>query len=173
MKKTLIALTALTSFGISSSVMAAAGEGVVNFKGTVVDAACGIAPESVDQTIDFGLLSKAHLDADGISIKKPVDIKLVNCVIDDTKKNVVSVTFNGAVLDGAKKELGTAGDTGTAIVMTGQAGDVVFGTPTPAQAFQAGSNTLHFSAWVKKATGVTNVKEGAFSAVANFTMAYE
>ncbi len=171
MKKTLLALAAVASFGISSS--AVAGEGIVNFKGTVVDAACGIDPDSVDQTIDFGQLSKAHLDTDGISMKKSVDIKLVNCVIDDTKNNAVSVTFNGAVVDGDKKELGTAGGTGTAIVMTGKGEDVVFGTPTTAQAFKAGNNTLHFSAWVKKATGVANVTEGAFSAVANFTMAYE
>ncbi|PLS40835.1 fimbrial protein [Carnobacterium maltaromaticum] len=172
MKKTLIALAAVASFGMSSSVMAAAGEGVVNFKGTVVDSACGIAPESADQTIDFGQLSKVHLDADGISMKKDVDIKLVNCVLDDTKKNLVSVTFNGAVLDAAKKELGTAGGTGTAIVMSGPNGDVVFGTANTAQQFGAGENTLRYGAWVKKATGAT-VKEGSFTAVSNFTMAYQ
>lgn len=46
------------------------GQGVVNFKGTVIDAPCGIAPESADQSIDFGQISKAHLNNDGISQKK-------------------------------------------------------------------------------------------------------
>ncbi len=41
------------------------GQGVVNFKGTVIDAPCGIAPESADQTIDFGQISKSHLTAGG------------------------------------------------------------------------------------------------------------
>ena len=46
------------------------GKGVVNFKGTVIDAPCGIDPDSADQTIDFGQISKSHLNADGISVKK-------------------------------------------------------------------------------------------------------
>ncbi|PNQ54613.1 F7-2 fimbrial protein [Vibrio agarivorans] len=173
MKKTLVALAAVAYFGMSSSVMAAAGEGVVKFHGTVVEAPCGIAPESADQTIDFGQLSRAHLENDGISMKKNVDIKLVNCVIDNKTNNMVSVTFNGAVVDNtADKELGTAGNTGTAIVMSGPNGPVLFGTKNKSQKFGANSNTLRYSAWVKKATGAT-VTEGSFSAVSNFTMEYQ
>ncbi|MCV5657541.1 F7-2 fimbrial protein, partial [Escherichia coli] len=71
------------------------GQGVVNFKGTVIDAPCGIAPESADQTIDFGQISKSHLKNDGISVKKDLDIKLVNCdFTDPTAKKTVSVTFS-------------------------------------------------------------------------------
>ena len=35
-----------------------------------------------------------------------------------------------------------------------------------------GDNTLRYSTWVKKATGGT-LKEGDFTAVANFNLAYE
>ena len=41
----------LVSFGANA---ANQGQGVVNFKGSVISAPCGIAPESADQSIDFG-----------------------------------------------------------------------------------------------------------------------
>ncbi|HIG9582953.1 TPA: fimbrial protein [Escherichia coli] len=156
---------ALVSFGANA---ANQGQGVVNFKGTVIDAACGIAPESADQSIDFGQISKSHLNADGISVKKNLDIKLVNC---EPNKSV-EVTFTGATIAGATTELGTAGDTGTAVVISGQDGKLVeFGTKGAAQSLQEGDNTLRYSSWVKKATNGT-VKEGDFTAVANFNLTY-
>ncbi|EOU0181521.1 fimbrial protein [Escherichia coli] len=146
------------------------GQGVVNFKGTVINAPCGIDPDSADQTIDFGQISKSHLDADGISVKKDLNIKLVNCKPNKS----VKVTFSGATIASAAaaNELGTAGDTGTAVVISGQDGKLVsFGTEGSAQSLQEGENTLHYSSWVKKATGDT-VKEGDFTAVANFNLSY-
>ncbi|EJA1723937.1 type 1 fimbrial protein [Escherichia coli] len=146
------------------------GQGVVNFKGTVIDAPCGIDPDSADQTIDFGQISKSHLDADGISVKKDLNIKLVNCKPNNKS---VKVTFSGATIASAANELGTAGDAGTAVVISGQDGKLVsFGTKGSAQSLQEGENTLHYSSWVKKATGGT-VKEGYFTAVANFNLSYQ
>ncbi|WP_176138698.1 fimbrial protein, partial [Salmonella enterica] len=90
---------------------------VVNFKGSVISAPCGIAPESADQSIDFGQISKAHLNADGISVKKNLDIKLVNCDATElATTGSVKVSFTGTSVNGQVKELGTAGDTGTAVV---------------------------------------------------------
>lgn len=155
----------LVSFGVNA---ANQGQGIVNFKGTVINAPCGIAPESADQSIDFGQISKSHLNAEGISVKKNLDIKLVNC---EPNKSV-EVTFTGATIAGATTELGTAGDTGTAVVISGQDGKLVaFGTKGAAQSLQEGDNTLRYSSWVKKATNGT-VKEGDFTAVANFNLTY-
>ena len=157
---------ALVSFGANA---ANQGQGIVNFKGTVIDAPCGIAPESADQSIDFGQISKSHLNTDGISVKKDLNIKLVNC---EPGKNV-AVTFTGATVSGAPTELGTAGDTGTAVVISGQDGKLVsFGTEGAAQSLKEGENTLHYSSWVKKATNTESVKEGDFTAVANFNLTY-
>ncbi|ELV1426193.1 type 1 fimbrial protein [Escherichia coli] len=160
---------ALVSFGANAAGNNAnQGQGIVNFKGTVIDAPCGIAPESADQSIDFGQISKSHLEKDGISVKKDLNIKLVNC---EPGKNVV-VTFTGATISGAATELGTAGDTGTAVVISGQDGKLIsFGTEGDAQSLKEGDNMLHYSSWVKKATGGT-VKEGDFTAVANFNLTY-
>lgn len=161
---------ALVSFGANAAGNNAnQGQGIVNFKGTVIDAPCGIAPESADQSIDFGQISKSHLEKDGISVKKDLNIKLVNC---EPNKSV-EVTFTGATIAGADTELGTAGDTGTAVVISGQDGKLVsFGTAGAAQSLKEGDNTLHYSSWVKKATGGT-VKEGDFAAVANFNLTYQ
>ncbi len=159
-----------------SSVVHAAdqGQGKVNFKGTVIDAPCGIAPESADQSIDFGQISKAHLEANGISVKKDLDIKLVNCVLDNNKP-AVKVAFSGTNVTGHANELGTAGDTGTAIVVSSSDGTLVTfdGTSSSgATKLKAGDNTLHYNSWVKKATNGT-LKEGEFTAVTNFNLTYE
>lgn len=157
---------ALVSFGANA---ANQGQGVVNFKGTVIDAPCGIDPDSADQSIDFGQISKSHLNADGISVKKDLNIKLVNC---EPNKSV-AVTFTGATVAGAPTELGTAGDTGTAVVISGQDGKLVsFGTQGDFQTLKENNNILRYSSWVKKATNGT-VKEGDFTAVANFNLTYQ
>lgn len=171
---------ALASFGASA---ANQGQGVINFKGSVIDAPCGIAPESADQSIDFGQLSKAHLEASGVSVKKDLDIKLVNCdaaALTGTGgagkgKSSVKVSFTGATVSGQTKELGTAGDTGTAIVISEATSNTLVsfdGTAGSLTKLKPNDNVLRYSAWVKKATGGT-LKEGDFSAVANFNLTYE
>lgn len=163
---------ALVSFGANA---ANQGQGVVNFKGSVINAPCGIAPESADQSIDFGQISKAHLNADGISVKKNLDIKLVNCDATElATTGSVKVSFTGTSVNGQVKELGTAGDTGTAVVVSEAGGNLVSfdGTAGAATKLQSGDNTLRYSTWVKKATNGT-LKEGDFTAVANFNLTYE
>lgn len=157
---------------------ASQGQGVVNFKGTVIDAPCGISPESADQTIDFGQISKAHLAANGSSIQKDLNIELVNCEFGNpATKNKVKVSFTGTTngtTATALTELGTSGNTGTVIMVSQQGGaDVKFdGTPGNPTTLVGETNTLHYSAYVKKGTGLT-LTEGDFSAVAHFNLAYE
>lgn len=162
----------LAAFGAQA---ANQGQGTVNFKGSVIDSPCGIAPESADQSIDFGQLSKAHLAADGVSASKALDIKLVNCVLQAAPaKNVVKVAFTGATNGSHLDELGTAGNTGTAIVVSEQGAStgMQFDGTAGAGVKFGPSQTLHYSTWVKKATGQT-VTEGDFSAVVNFNLTYE
>ncbi|MEF9709323.1 fimbrial protein [Escherichia coli] len=151
------------------------GQSVVNFKGSVINAPCGIAPESADQSIDFGQISKAHLEASGISVKKNLDIKLVNCDVGElANTGSVKVSFTGTTINGQVKELGTAGDTGAAVVISEASGNLVSfdGTAGAATKLQEGDNTLRYSTWVKKATNGA-LKEGDFTAVANFNLTYE
>ncbi|HAN8777297.1 TPA: type 1 fimbrial protein [Escherichia coli] len=167
---------ALVSFGANAANNAAnQGQGVVNFKGSVINAPCGIAPESVDQTIDFGQISKAHLNNDGQSIQKPVDIKLVNCDFSDgsAPNKTVEVQFTGTTeAGGAGTDLGLS-RTNAIIRMAAQDGTLVTfdgSAKTNATKLMDGNNTLHYQAWVQK--GQKPVEEGEFSAVANFALTY-
>ncbi|EKS1633022.1 type 1 fimbrial protein [Escherichia coli] len=179
MKKIIYGMAVALSF--SSAVNAATdqgygqGQGQVNFKGVVIDAPCGIDPDSADQTIDFGQISKTHLNKPGISAKKNVDIKLVNCTLEKASK-YVTITFSGSSL-GDGSELGTSGGTGTAIRMSTAAGELVkFDGTTAAGKYNLkdGDNTMRYSAWVEKAsTNTGDVTEGEFAAVANFNLAYQ
>lgn len=175
MKKSLVAgvvAMAMFSFGAQAK-----GQGVINFKGTVIDAPCGIASGSADQTIDFGQISKAHLDAGGISVQKDLNIQLINCNLangGNAAYKTVKVAFTGTPVNGYNDELGTAGNTGTAIVVSESSGQSVSfdGTQGSNSNLQTGDNTLRYSAWVKKAS-VGALKEGDFTAVANFNLTYQ
>lgn len=138
---------ALVSFGANAN--QGRGQGQVNFKGTVIDAPCGIAPESADQTIDFSQISKAHLTNGGTSQHKNVDIKLVNCDLAGQKKTV-TITFSGSSVGTDKlDELGTSGGTGTVIKMSTVAGGLVkFDGLTSAGSYnlKEGDNTMRYSA---------------------------
>ncbi|EKS7792288.1 type 1 fimbrial protein [Edwardsiella piscicida] len=176
MMKTLFfkAAGAMTIALVTFGTQAASGQGVVNFSGTVITAPCGISPESADQSIDFGQISKSHLEAGGISVKKNLDIKLVGC--DATalaQTGSANVTFTGVTITGAPTELGTTGSTGTAIVISSEDGRLVsFGNAGSAQKLKVGDNLLRYSAWVKTATGGT-LAEGDFASVANFNITYQ
>ncbi|EAV4565500.1 type 1 fimbrial protein [Salmonella enterica] len=164
---------ALVSFGVNAAAPGAnQGEGRVNFKGMVINAPCGIAPESADQTIDFGQISKAHLNNSGQSVQKPVDIKLVNCDLEGATKTV-EVQFTGTTAAGEQgTDLGLS-KTNAIIRMAAQDGTLVTfdgSTKTNATELMDGNNTLHYQAWVQK--GSKAVEEGEFSAVANFALSY-
>lgn len=165
---------ALVSFGANAATTQ--GQGKITFKGSVIDAPCGIAPESADQAIDFGQISKAHLNKDGISKKQNVDIKLVNCefgtaTADTPLKNTVKVSFSGVNTGSDFTSIGLS-TTNAVIKMSGQDGKLVKfdGTPSDGSKLQSGDNTLRYQAWVQK--GAAAVTEGEFSAVANFSLAY-
>lgn len=158
----------LVSFGAAAD----AGQGVINFKGKVIDAPCSIDAESADQSIDFGQISKATLNASGISPQKPVTIKLVNC---EANAGTVKAAFSGMTISGANSELRTTGGTGVAVVMSAADGSMVTfdGQPGAGLSLLEGNNTLQYSAWVKKATNESAVNEGEFTAVTNFALSYE
>lgn len=165
-----IAMT-LLSFGAN-----AAGQGQVNFKGTVVNSPCGIASESANQTIDFGQISSASLNKGEHSKAQDVEIKLVNCDFNGDTKKAVTISFSGSAKDTANTELGTTGDTKAVIKMSTATGDfVVFDGQSAAGKYnlKEGDNTMRYSAWVQKANGADNVQEGEFSAVANFNLSYQ
>ncbi|MGL5997432.1 MAG: fimbrial protein [Pseudomonas proteolytica] len=167
--------TALLTLGLfaGSIGVANAADGTVTFLGSVHSGACSIKPDSVDQTIRLGAIAKHQLQAGGKSEPRRVLIELEGCDLAGLTDNTVTTTFTGApssVVPGALGTVGSADRIG--IMMTHGSKVIELGVPTTPQAIVAGDNTLEFGAYVQGAATGTIVP-GDFSAVTNFTLAYQ
>lgn len=175
MKK--IILATLISGAMSASAMAApvsAGQGTVTFYGSIIEAACGIAPESTDQTVNLGQVASAQLEDGGTSRPVPFTIELVDCDTTTLKDNTATVTFTGGVNPNLADSLAIQGQASGAGVQIAGLGGVpvkLDGSAGTDLKIQNGDNSLLFSAYLK-GDGKTIVP-CEFTALANFTMSYE
>ena len=168
--KTVLLSVALLAGSMS---MAHAADGTVTFIGSVHSGACSIKPDSVDQTVRLGAIAKHQLQAGGKSEARRVLIELEGCDLAGLTDNTVTTTFTGApstVVPGAIGTVGGAGNVG--IMMTHGGALVELGVPTAPQIITAGENTLEFGAYVQGADK-GDIVPGDFSAVTNFTLAYQ
>lgn len=178
MMKNKIVLTLIAALCGMSSVAHAesAGNGIVNFSGSVVDAPCSINPTDSSQTVDLGQLSNAVLngggDSQGAGQSKPVmfDITLEDCAL--TTLNNVKVMFNATTKNDDKKLIVNNGDANGTFVRIRQ-GDTLLnmGTATSNIGLMNGSNQLAFSADVV-GDGKTQVTPGSIRASATFELSY-
>jgi type 1 fimbria pilin len=171
MKLNKIMMAAVIALGVSSVAHAAdQGHGKVTFTGSIIDAPCSIAPESGDQTVDLGQISKSSLLNNGKSTPRNFTIALENC--DATTPNAVSVTFTGAESVAGNGLLGITGTAaGAAVAITDGSGAVIeLGKPSKPQNLQGGNNTLSFAAYMQGESDT--IVEGAFQSIADFTLAY-
>ncbi|MEX6316061.1 fimbrial protein [Providencia manganoxydans] len=175
MKK--IILATLISGAMSASAMAApvddAGQGTVTFYGSIIEAACGIAPESTDQTVNLGQVASAQLKDGGTSRPVPFTIELVDC--DTSINSIADVTFTGGANPYLADSLAIQGTaSGAGVIITGLDGEIVKvdGTQGAGEiALQDGDNTLMFSAYLQG--DGQPIEAGEFTALANFTMQYK
>lgn len=174
MKKVILAV--LISGAMSASAMAApvsAGQGTVTFYGSIIEAACGISPESTDQTVNLGQVASAQLAAGGASRPVPFTIELVDC--DTSIKAIADVTFTGGVNPNLANSLAIQGTaSGAGVIITGLDGKPVTldGSAGAGKiALQDGDNSLMFSAYLQG--DKRTIVPGEFTALANFTMQYE
>ena len=167
--------TALLTIGLLAGSMsvAQAADGTVTFLGSVHSGACSIKPDSVDQTVRLGAIAKHQLQSGGKSEARRVLIELEGCDLSGLTDNTVTTTFTGAPSTVVPGGIGTVGGAGgIGIMMTHGGRPVVLGTPTTPQVIATGNNTLEFGAFVQgQATG--DIVPGEFSAVTNFTLAYQ
>ncbi|EAA0892428.1 type 1 fimbrial protein [Salmonella enterica] len=172
--KTQVTVAAAMAMGLmSGGAMADMGAGTVTFTGTVSDAPCNIAAEYVDQTVPFGLISKSYLNA-GNEVMKDFKIVLEKCDIA-TLKNV-GITFYGPNNATGTEMQTTSGEAKNVAVRLALAGgdNITLGTATKDLPLIAGTNTLQFTAYAKKAAGAAgDVTEGKFESVADFRMSYK
>ncbi|WPN65640.1 fimbrial protein [Pseudomonas sp. P9_35] len=150
------------------------GHGSVTFAGSIIDAPCSIAPESIDQVVELGQISNAVLaDLDGKGASKPkfFSIKLEGCALTTAK--TVKTTFTGAA--GKDNRLGvTGGAKGASIVITDGSGQPIqLGQPTTPHALQNGDNELTFSAFMQGDGNADAIVPGEFKGVVDFSLAYQ
>lgn len=174
--KKLVLAVAMASSLMAGGANAASdqGSGTVTFTGSIIDAPCSITPDTVDQTVNLGEVSKAALEAtNGTSTPQNFEIKLQQC--DTTTLKTVSATFTGAAATGNPDNLGITGTaSGASIVLTDGAGTPVkLGSATAAQTLADGDNILNFSAYLEADGASATVVPGDFSSVASFTLSYQ
>lgn len=174
MKKAMLASVILLAM---SSVANAAdqGSGKVTFTGSIIDAPCSITPESADQTVELGQISKVALEDGGKSTPRNFSINLENCSFGTpAANNKVQITFTGmesAANNGLLGITGTA--SGASVAITDGSGAVIeLGKPSKDQTVQDGNNTLSFAAYVQGDGASATITEGDFQSVADFTLAY-
>ncbi|MBC5850906.1 MULTISPECIES: fimbrial protein [Vibrio] len=177
MKKTIIASAILM---MSASVFAADapvdhGHGVINFVGSIVDAPCSIAPESVDQTIQMGQISNVLLEKNGETPLRPIEVHLESCSLETAKAATMTFTGNGdAVMTKSLAIQGSGKGAAIALVNMHDSSSIELGTKTKGISLIEGENILNFGAKL-----VGTVKEGEkavpgeFTATANFMISYE
>lgn len=173
-------LAAAIALGVTSMAQAAdQGHGKVTFTGSIIDAPCSIAPDSVDQTVELGQISNVALKDGGKSTPRNFGIDLENCTFStDDKgglvKNKVTVTFTGMESAANNGLLGISGTAkGASVAITDGDGQIIkLGQANKPYSMQSGNNKLTFAAYVQGDGAETAVTEGEFQAVADFTMAY-
>jgi len=180
-----IILATIVSAVMSSAAIAAptdGGQGTVTFTGSIIEAACGIAPESTDQTVNLGQVASAQLLNNGTSRPVPFTIELVDCDVDALLASspdavgTATVTFSGGLNPAVATNDGLAiqgAASGASVQIVGLNGKPVKvdGSEGTTINLQNNDNSLLFSAYLKgDGTAVTT---GEFTSLANFTMSYE
>jgi len=155
------------------------GSGKVTFTGSIIDAPCDVDPASVDQKVPLGQIAKNTLSTgEKQSTPQPFSIKLLNCSFGTpAAKNKVTTTFNGVSIGADSKLLTISGQAAGAGVgiSTSQGERIIFGKATTAQTLVGdGSQELQFTAFLQGLDDAkTPLKEGDFTAVTNFMLAYQ
>lgn len=149
-KNQLARLIATIAFGTACTAAFAAEKpsGTVRFEGSIVEAPCSIASESVNQTVPMDQVSSSELKGGKKSTPRAFKIDLVGCSLEDAKKSVTATfttstpsnSYAGLVaIQGAAKgaSLGIADGRGQLIKMGDESSAVNISTTTPSIHFQA------------------------------------
>ncbi|WP_337263550.1 MULTISPECIES: fimbrial protein [unclassified Serratia (in: enterobacteria)] len=157
------------------------GYGRVHLGGEIVETPCSIASDSLDQTIDFGLMSMVDAAPGSqpllVSSRRDFQIKLVNCVLASQVKpgftyRTMNVIFDGAADDEEPELLAITGDAkGVAIELLTDVGDrLALGNSTADYLLVDDHNVLNFSAQLK--LHPDSAHAGEFSSLVKFTLSY-
>ncbi|OCA63273.1 fimbrial protein [Aeromonas piscicola] len=150
----------------------------LNLHGRIIDQPCVIAPESLDQAVDMGVVDVRELYANGAGAQVPFVIRLTNCKPGIFR--MAKVTFTGAqdaqLSGGLAFSAGSAKGAGIRLY---DATQTQLDLGTASRGYVLGGSTeneLLFSARVEGHPGAIAAKSitpGDYTAVANFIVSYE
>ncbi len=169
-------VAASSAFAIElPSTSTAVSGGTINFEGRVVDAACSIAADSMDQTVVLSQVRTAKLSTAGETAgqKTPFSIQLEDC--DTTVSTNASIVFNGSQdsdLAGSLANLAGAGSASNVALKLydSEGNELAVGDQSAAAELIDGSNTIPFSVdYVATKEAAT---AGKVSATATFNVIY-
>ncbi len=174
----LVAALSLTAIsGASMAATSIVNGGTVNFKGDIIEAACAVDSESLNQTVELGQVKASVLQAAGDeSDARNFNIKLNNCSTNMATK--VSFSFLGTGVSGDNTLLslsgatdGSAKNVGIAIFDPTNEKIAIDGSTFGAETTLVnGTNVIPFKARYV-ATGVATA--GQANAVASFNIKYD
>ncbi|MDX5627900.1 MULTISPECIES: fimbrial protein [unclassified Brenneria] len=174
-KIALVTIVAATCAMASGAQALDSHNGTVTFKGNIVNTPCSVSQDDLQQSVEFGDISKIVLESGGTSEVKSFDITLKDCSIETS--NTANVTFAGGTVTGNDKMLalnGSAAGAGIIVKYSGEA--IAFDGTTPAVSdynLANGDNVFTFSSYVEKIANATEVKTGSFESSANFVISYQ
>ena len=174
MKKHVLAMVIATAMVSGVAMNAQADTGTVNFVGQVVNAACSVAADSVDQTVTLSQVRTVKLTTKGMQANQKEDFKIVLEDCDTTVSQNAAVIFNGqqdAALAGSLANTAGAGSaTNVALQLFGPDGNVLnIGDTSSNVKLINGENTIPLSVDYI-ATGAAT--PGNVSSTATFQMVY-
>ncbi|CAI1983983.1 type 1 fimbrial protein [Serratia marcescens] len=175
------ALLIALSIGSASATAKTQGHGKVSLGGEIVETPCNIAGDSLDQTVDFGLVSMSDAGRDAqpslIGSRRHFAIRLVNCELASQIKpdfiyRAANLTFSGIADSQEPQWLAVHGEArGMAIELLTDAGTPIpLGSTTADYLIVAGDNTLRFGAQLR--IHPDRARAGGFSSLAKFTLSY-
>ncbi|WP_323945325.1 fimbrial protein [Aeromonas hydrophila] len=152
--------------------------GELHLHGRIIDQPCVVAPESLEQEVEMGVVDVKQLYANGAGEQVPFSIRLTNCKPGIFR--MAKVTFTGSkdaqLSGGLAFTAGIAKGAGIRLYDVTQA---PLDLGTPSRGYLLGGtadNELQFFARVEghqDALAAKNIQPGDYTAVANFIVAYE
>lgn len=176
MKKILIA-TLISAPAAILSIAANAADGTINFQGQVVDAACSVSANSINQTVILDQVRTSAFTAAGelANQSKSFQISLADC--DTAVSQTAQISFNGATDANDASLLANTAGAGAAqnvgLALFGSDGAPVGindGTLTSAVSIQDGTTIIPLSVDYKSTTAVPT--PGPVTSVATFSVTY-
>ena len=177
-----VVLAMVMAGDISSAMAATSGSsstvngGTVEFKGSVVDAACAVTADTTNQVVNMGQVRLAAFTGkDSVANQKtPFTIKLADC--DTTIASQASVTFDGNAAAGEAGVLdntsGAGNAAGVGIQIYDKDGSALdLGTASQAVTLIDGDNTLNFSADYYQTADTATA--GSVDTTATFNVTYQ